>query len=608
MHRIVETVRPKLVADGMFLVGIDIVGDKLMEINVFSVRAVSDRPTNSPASSSRSPSSKTWSAKYSTKKNTRTKCPTKRWRRCEKCRRYAVNCRLVNPARRSGLARRWVLPALTDARGSPGSVQLFNPYNGRRNLSNSGQRKTKMKPLNSWRYALLLPAFACAFACAIAALSGCGGGSGTSLPPPTPTTLDAQTSQIAQWQPIVSGAVAAVPAPPFAGAGAEQNEIAQLLKLQSARTGTQTAIFNKWNDRAATQWNRIARDLVIANDTVPPRAARVYAALSVAQLDATIAAARAGRDFSRATPAQTSAQIQPLSVNSDGYPARTAALCRASADVLKSIYPGNTTQIEAAQSECAQSRLVGGVSFPSDIEAGAQVGDDIAAKVLARISSDNADKAEAPQPKPAGPGVWPGDNGLLPSWKLVRPWLTDDITKFRAAAPPASGSPEFNRDLTEVRQISDNRTLEQSQIADFWADAGQTFTPPGHWNLFADRIIQSHNLSDAQAARVYALLNLAQQDAGIACWDAKYSYWVLRPSQADPNITTPVGLPNFPSYVSGHSTFRARRRRFWVRFFPTKNRRLTPWRKKPRFRASMAAFTIASTPITASPSGVASPI
>jgi glutathione synthase len=33
---IAETVRPKLVQDGMFLVGLDIVGDKLMEINVFS--------------------------------------------------------------------------------------------------------------------------------------------------------------------------------------------------------------------------------------------------------------------------------------------------------------------------------------------------------------------------------------------------------------------------------------------------------------------------------------------------------------------------------------------------------------------------------------------
>lgn len=36
MEEIVELVRPKLISDGMFLVGIDIVGDKLMEINVFS--------------------------------------------------------------------------------------------------------------------------------------------------------------------------------------------------------------------------------------------------------------------------------------------------------------------------------------------------------------------------------------------------------------------------------------------------------------------------------------------------------------------------------------------------------------------------------------------
>ena len=31
-----ELIRPKLVADGMFLVGIDIVGDKILEVNVFS--------------------------------------------------------------------------------------------------------------------------------------------------------------------------------------------------------------------------------------------------------------------------------------------------------------------------------------------------------------------------------------------------------------------------------------------------------------------------------------------------------------------------------------------------------------------------------------------
>jgi glutathione synthase len=36
MRRLVALVRPKLLADGMFLVGLDIVGDKLMEVNVFS--------------------------------------------------------------------------------------------------------------------------------------------------------------------------------------------------------------------------------------------------------------------------------------------------------------------------------------------------------------------------------------------------------------------------------------------------------------------------------------------------------------------------------------------------------------------------------------------
>jgi glutathione synthase len=36
IYRLAEAVRPRLVQDGMFLVGMDVVGDKLMEINVFS--------------------------------------------------------------------------------------------------------------------------------------------------------------------------------------------------------------------------------------------------------------------------------------------------------------------------------------------------------------------------------------------------------------------------------------------------------------------------------------------------------------------------------------------------------------------------------------------
>jgi membrane-associated phospholipid phosphatase len=52
-----------------------------------------------------------------------------------------------------------------------------------------------------------------------------------------------------------------------------------------------------------------------------------------------------------------------------------------------------------------------------------------------------------------------------------------------------------------------------------------------------------------------ALLNISMMDAAISCWDAKYLYFNPRPCQMDPSIKTPTGVPNFPSYVSGHSTF-----------------------------------------------------
>ena len=41
------------------------------------------------------------------------------------------------------------------------------------------------------------------------------------------------------------------------------------------------------------------------------------------------------------------------------------------------------------------------------------------------------------------------------------------------------------------------------------------------------------------------------------CWDAKFVSFNPRPSPLDPEIRTVVGLPNFPSYTSGHSTFSA---------------------------------------------------
>jgi hypothetical protein len=41
-------------------------------------------------------------------------------------------------------------------------------------------------------------------------------------------------------------------------------------------------------------------------------------------------------------------------------------------------------------------------------------------------------------------------------------------------------------------------------------------------------------------------MNMAMMDAGICYWDTKYYYCLLRPWQADPEITTSISKPNFP--------------------------------------------------------------
>jgi PAP2 superfamily len=65
------------------------------------------------------------------------------------------------------------------------------------------------------------------------------------------------------------------------------------------------------------------------------------------------------------------------------------------------------------------------------------------------------------------------------------------------------------------------------------------------------------------------LLNMAMHDAAVGCWGVKYYWFNPRPSQLDPSIKTLTGLPNFPSYTSGHSTFSAAAAAVLSRLFPS---------------------------------------
>jgi membrane-associated phospholipid phosphatase len=75
------------------------------------------------------------------------------------------------------------------------------------------------------------------------------------------------------------------------------------------------------------------------------------------------------------------------------------------------------------------------------------------------------------------------------------------------------------------------------------------------WNELASRYMLESRWDDNAplAARAYALTNIASHDASVACWDGKYMYWALRPSQLDAEFSPLFPTPNHPSYPSAHS-------------------------------------------------------
>src|SRR6185295_5578656 len=80
--------------------------------------------------------------------------------------------------------------------------------------------------------------------------------------------------------------------------------------------------------------------------------------------------------------------------------------------------------------------------------------------------------------------------------------------------------------------------------------------------------------SETERTKILALLNIAMFDAGIACWRTKFKYWLARPSQFDTSIPVRIKVPNFPSYVSGHSAFSGAAATVLGRFLPAQRDKL----------------------------------
>ncbi len=355
-----------------------------------------------------------------------------------------------------------------------------------------------------------------------------------------------------------------------------------------------------WGAGGVFRWNEIMRGLVakyniapyqLANGTYPipsstnpfayplfpfsnpPYASRAYAYVSAAQYDALIACWHYKYLYNRPAPYKNDSTIQAkvTKTNMPSYPSEAAVLAGVTAEMMKLFFPDEIGNINALLQQQELAAMKSGAAARSDITAGEALGRQVAELFIAR---GRADKAGAAVGTPAiwanfvtttqaaGNTPWfsletPARPPMLPLFGKVIPFLfdTNTVKTLRPGPPPSATSADMTQQTQLVYSQIKNPTRDQMRIVQFWADGIGTYTPPGHWNAIAAEDFITQNFSEVRWARNIALLNMSLMDAGICCWDTKYFYFNPRPSQLDPSIKTLTGVPNFPSYISGHSTF-----------------------------------------------------
>jgi hypothetical protein len=151
---------------------------------------------------------------------------------------------------------------------------------------------------------------------------------------------------------------------------------------------------------------------------------------------------------------------------------------------------------------------------------------------------------------PVGAGYWTGEKPVEPIAGQWQTWVLASGNEVQVQPPLAYDSPELATELQEVKTFT--RTVQSNQKAAYWQSAEGVFE---NWYNFASLRMfeQGLDANAPEAARIYAEMSVAQHDAIVACWNAKYTYWYFRPNHMDKELGTLFPTPNYPSYPSGIS-------------------------------------------------------
>jgi len=262
-----------------------------------------------------------------------------------------------------------------------------------------------------------------------------------------------------------------------------------------------------------TDWN-VTTNALVANDVGNNPKLRTLAMVHVAMSDAINTVQNRYARVIATLPAAPSASAE-------------AAAATAARQILTEIYPKQKVKIEEAYAASLKAIPDG----PAKTE-GIKLGMEVAAAVQADRANDGTNAPDTYRPH-AAPGAYvPTAPPLWEQYARAKPWVLKSADQFRPGPPPALSSPEWARDYDEVKSLggtkSTARTPEQTEAVKFWENIN--FGPS--WQAAARELSMKKEMSLAECARLFALLNMSLANAYIVNWDAKYTYNFWRPVTA----------------------------------------------------------------------------
>jgi hypothetical protein len=298
------------------------------------------------------------------------------------------------------------------------------------------------------------------------------------------------------------------------------------------------------------EWNALLQSTMPA--TAGLQAFRFYAMLHVAMFDAVNSIEERYRPYH-------------VNVRASHGASAEAAAAQAGRDVLSFLIPGSTATYDAALA----ARLA--TIAPGRRAQGVWVGKRVAEKIIALRHNDGWQLPATPYVLPPFPGLWqptPPANAAAAFTQLpgTTPFALLTNTQFLPPAPPTLTSPKYAQDFDEVKSVgksdSGTRTAAQTQQAQLWAGVITSTNLNATWNNVAREAVLAKGLDLVDAARVFALVDVAMNDSILTSHSSKfvYAYWrpvtAIRRAAEDMNDATEavtdwlplLATPPYPSY------------------------------------------------------------